>query len=98
MTKNEKQEENSMIKVTVEYLVDEKEFEKELEIIRRAYTEALREEKPTDDEIIQDTLLTGAKYDIKAKITRQANLAINTLLNYSIISNEEAEKIRREIL
>lgn len=87
-----------MIKVTVEYLVDEKEFEKELEIIRRAYTEALREEKPTDNEIIQDTLLTGAKYDIKAKITRQANLAINTLLNYSIISNEEAEKIRREIL
>lgn len=87
-----------MIKVTVEYLVDEKEFEKELEIIRRAYTEALRAKKPTDDEIIQDTLLTGAKYDIKAKITTQANLAINTLLNYSIISNEEAEKIRREIL
>ena len=87
-----------MIKVTVEYLIDEKEFEKELEIIRRAYTEALREEKLTDVEIIQNTLLIGSKYDIKAKITRQANLAINTLLNYSIISNEEAEKIRREIL
>ena len=79
-------------------MVGEKELEKELEIIKRVYTEALREEKPTDVEIIQDTLLTGAKYDIKAKITRQANLAINTLLNYSIISNEEAEKIRREIL
>lgn len=87
-----------MIKVTVEYLIDEKEFEKELEIIRRAYTEALREEKLTDVEIIQNTLLIGSKYDIKAKITRQANLAINTLLNSGNISNEEAEKIRREIL
>ena len=87
-----------MIKVTVEYLFDEKEFEKELEIIRRAYTEALREEKLTDVEIIQNTLLIGSKYDIKAKITRQANLAINTLLNSGNISNEEAEKIRREIL
>ena len=48
----------------------------------------------TDVEIIQNTLLTGAKYDIKTKITRQANLAINTLLNYSIISNEEAEEMR----
>ena len=66
-----------MIKVTVEYLIDEKEFEKELEIIRRAYTEALREEKLTDVEIIQNTLLIGSKYDIKAKITRQANLAID---------------------
>ena len=83
-----------MIKVTVEYLVDEKELEKELEIIRRAYTEALKNKKMTDVEIIQNTLLTGAKYDIKAKITRQANLAINTLLNYSIISNEEAEEMR----
>ena len=55
-----------MIKVTVEYLVDEKELEKELEIIRRAYTEALKNK----------------------------NLAINTLLNYSIISNEEAEEMR----
>lgn len=87
-----------MIKVTVEYLVDEKEFAKELEIIRRAYTEALREEKLTDVEIIQNTLLIGSKYDIKTKITRQANLAINTLLNSGNISNEEAEKIRREIL
>ena len=87
-----------MIKVTVEYLVDEKELEKELEIIRRAYTEALREEKLTDVEIIQNTLLIGSKYDIKTKITRQANLAINTLLNSGNISNEEAEKIRREIL
>ena len=87
-----------MIKVTVEYLIDEKEFEKELEIIRRAYTEALREEKLTDVEIIQNTLLIGSKYNIKAKITRQANLAINTLLNSGNISNEEAEKIRREIL
>lgn len=34
-----------MIKVTVEYLVDEKELEKELEIIRRAYTEALKKKK-----------------------------------------------------
>ena len=34
-----------MIKVTVEYLVDEKELEKELEIIRRAYTEALKNKK-----------------------------------------------------
>ena len=83
-----------MIKVTVEYLVDEKELEKELEIIRWAYTEALKNKKMTDVEIIQNTLLTGAKYDIKAKITRQANLAINTLLNYSIISNEEAEEMR----
>lgn len=83
-----------MIKVTVEYLVDEKELEKELEIIRRAYTEALKNKKMTDMEIIQNTLLTGAKYDIKAKITRQTNLAINTLLNYSIISNEEAEEMR----
>lgn len=87
-----------MIKVTVEYLIDEKEFEKELEIIRRAYTEALKNKKMTDVEIIQNTLLIGSKYDIKAKITRQANLAINTLLNSGNISNEEAEKIRREIL
>ena len=82
-----------MIKVTVEYLIDEK----EIEIIRRAYTEALREEKPTDVEIIQDTLLTGAKYDIKAKITRQANLAINTLLNYSVIDKEKANELRESI-
>jgi len=86
-----------MIKVTVEYLIDEKEIEKEIEIIRRAYTEALREEKPTDVEIIQDTLLTGAKYDIKAKITRQANLAINTLLNYSVIDKEKANELRESI-
>ena len=86
-----------MIKVTVEYLIDEKEIEKEMEIIRRAYTEALREEKPTDVEIIQDTLLTGAKYDIKAKITRQANLAINTLLNYSVINKEKANELRESI-
>lgn len=86
-----------MIKVTVEYLIDEKEIEKEIEIIRRAYTEALREEKPTDVEIIQDTLLTGAKYDIKAKITRQANLAINTLLNYSVINKEKANELRESI-
>lgn len=86
-----------MIKVTVEYLVDEKELEKELEIIKRVYTEALREEKPTDVEIIQDTLLTGAKYDIKAKITRQANLAINTLLNYSVIDKEKANELRESI-
>nr|DAD82871.1 MAG TPA: hypothetical protein [Siphoviridae sp. ctXZx16] len=86
-----------MIKVTVEYLVGEKELEKELEIIKRVYTEALREEKPTDVEIIQDTLLTGAKYDIKAKITRQANLAINTLLNYSVIDKEKANELRESI-
>lgn len=86
-----------MIKVTVEYLVGEKELEKELEIIKRVYIEALREEKPTDVEIIQDTLLTGAKYDIKAKITRQANLAINTLLNYSVIDKEKANELRESI-
>lgn len=86
-----------MIKVTVEYLVGEKELEKELEIIKRVYTEALREEKPTDVEIIQNTLLTGAKYDIKAKITRQANLAINTLLNYSVIDKEKANELRESI-
>ena len=86
-----------MIKVTVEYLGGEKELEKELEIIKRVYTEALREEKPTDVEIIQDTLLTGAKYDIKAKITRQANLAINTLLNYSVIDKEKANELRESI-
>ena len=86
-----------MIKVTVEYLVGEKELEKELEIIKRVYTEALREEKPPDVEIIQDTLLTGAKYDIKAKITRQANLAINTLLNYSVIDKEKANELRESI-
>ena len=86
-----------MIKVTVEYLVGEKELEKELEIIKRVYTEALREEKPTDVEIIQDTLLTVAKYDIKAKITRQANLAINTLLNYSVIDKEKANELRESI-
>ena len=83
-----------MIKVTVDYYLDTEDYKKELEIIRRAYTEALKNKKMTDVEIIQNTLLTGAKYDIKAKITRQANLAINTLLNYSILSNEEAEEMR----
>ena len=80
-----------MIKVTVDYYLDTEDYKKELEIIRRAYTEALKNKKMTDVEIIQNT---WAKYDIKAKITRQANLAINTLLNYSIISNEEAEEMR----
>lgn len=86
-----------MIKVTVEYLIEEKELEKELKIIRRAYTEALREETPTDVEIIQDTLLTGAMYDIKAKITTQANLAINTLLNYGVIDEEKANELTKSI-
>lgn len=83
-----------MIKITVDYYLDTEDYEKELKIIRRAYTEALKNKKITDVEIIQNTLLTGAKYDIKTKITRQANLAINTLLNYSIISNKEAEEMR----
>lgn len=87
-----------MIKVAVEYLIDEKEVGKELEIIRRAYTEALREEQPTYIEIIRDTLLVGAKYDIKRKINTQAYLAINSLLNCNIINKEEAEKMRGEIL
>lgn len=87
-----------MIKVTVEYWVEEKELKKELEIIGRAYTESLREEKPTYIEIIRDTLLVGAKYDIKRKINTQAYLAINSLLNYNIINKEEAEKMRSEIL
>ena len=50
-----------MIKVTVEYLVDEKELEKELEIIRRAYTEALKNKKMTDVEIIQNIKLQHYK-------------------------------------
>ena len=50
-----------MIKVTVDYYLDTEDYKKELEIIRRAYTEALKNKKMTDVEIIQNTLLTGAK-------------------------------------
>lgn len=83
-----------MIKITVDYYLDTEDYEKELKIIRRAYTDALKNKKITDVEIIQNALLTGAMYGIKKKLSTQANLAINTLLNCGIISNEEAEKMR----
>lgn len=86
-----------MIKVTVEYLIDEKEIEKEIEIIRRAYTEALKNKKMTDVEIIQNTLLAGSKYEIKRNINTKANLAINTLLNYGVIDKEKANELRESI-
>ena len=48
-----------MIKITVDYYLDTEDYEKELKIIRRAYTEALKNKKMTDVEIIQNTLLVG---------------------------------------
>lgn len=86
-----------MIKVTVEYLVDEKELKKEIEIIRRAYTEVFKDKKMTDVEVLQNTLLAGSKYEIKRNINTKANLAINTLLNYGVIDKEKANELRESI-
>ena len=86
-----------MIKVTVEYLIEEKELEIELVIMSQVYTDICKEKNPTNEEIIRIALLLGAKYDIKRKINREAHIDINNLVNYGIIDEEKANELRESI-